>query len=205
MWALTQALPQLGYVCVVLDSRGTPERSKDFHDVVFKEWRRHVTADHATALKGLAQDRPWMDLRRVGIWGHSWGGYFTFACMVDAPDLYRAGVSSAPSYDPYDAFIYEPYLGGKPAAHNKAAYEDARLYRDAPGLKGKLLILAGSDDVSVWHSAAKMTNTLIEAGKDHEFVMLPGQHHAFATLHERYVIDKIVKHFNRYVRDALED
>jgi len=205
MWALTHALPQLGYVCLVLDARGTPERSKAFHDVTFKEWRRHVTADHAAALKGLARDRSWMDLDRVGIWGHSWGGYFTFACMIDAPEIYRAGVSSAPGYDPYELFIYEPYLGGVPAAHNKAAYEDAVLFREAPRLQGKLLILAGSDDVGVWQGAVKMTHALIEARKEHEFVMLPEQHHSFATSHERYAIDKMVKHFNRYVRDAAAD
>lgn len=205
MWALTQALPQLGYISVVLDSRGTPGRSKAFHDVVFKEWRRHVTADHAAALRGLAKDRPWMDLRRVGIWGHSWGGYFTFACMIDAPEIYRAGVCSAPGFDPYDLFIYEPYLDGVPGSHNRAAYEDARVYGDAPRLEGKLLILAGSDDMGVWQGSVKMSNALIEAGKDHEFVMLPEQHHSFATLHERYAIEKMVKHFNRYVRDAQED
>lgn len=204
MWALTQALPQLGYVCIVLDSRGTPERSKAFHDVVFKEWHRHVTGDHATALKELARNRPWMDLRRVGIWGHSWGGYFTVACMLDAPEIYRAGVSSAPGFDPYDLFIYEPYLGGKPGGHNKASYQDALLYKEAARLQGQLLIVAGSDDVGVWQSSVKMTNALIEAGKDHELVMLPEQHHSFASLHERYVIEKMVKHFNRFVRDALE-
>lgn len=146
-----------------------------------------------------------MDLRRVGIWGHSWGGYFTFACMIDAPEIYRAGVCSAPGFDPYDLFIYEPYLDGVPGPHNKAAYEDAQVYRDAPRLEGKLMILAGSDDVGVWQGSVKMSNALIEAGQDHEFVMLPEQHHSFATLHERYAIAKMVKHFNQYVRDAQKD
>lgn len=205
MWALSQALPQLGYVSVVLDARGTPERSKAFHDVVCKEWRRHVTADHAAALKGLAKERPWIDLDRVGIWGHSWGGYYTLACLLDAPEIYRAGVSSAPGLDPYDLFIYEPYLDGKPAAHNKAAYEDALLSKEAAHLKGKLMIAAGTEDVAVWHSAIKMTHALIEAGKDHEFVTLPDQHHSFSTSHERYFIEKLVRHFNRYVRDARGD
>lgn len=202
MSALTPALPQLGYVTVVLDARGTPERSKAFQDVTLREWRRHVTADHAAALKNLARDRPWMDLGRVGIWGHSWGGYFTFACMVDAPEVYRAGVSSAPGYDPYDLFIYEPYVGGVPGSSTKAAYEDALLFPDAPKLNGMLMIVAGSNDVGVWHSAVKMTNALIEARKDHEMVMLPGQHHGYGALHETYFIDKLVGHFDRHVKGA---
>jgi dipeptidyl-peptidase-4 len=202
MSALPQALPQLGFVVVMLDARGTPERSKAFHDVAYKEWRRHVTADHAAALRNLAHERPWMDLERVGVYGHSWGGYFTFACLVDAPELYRAGFSSAPGYDPYDMFIYEPYLGGPPTASNKSAYDDALLYADAPKLQGKLMIAAGSNDLMVWSSAVKMSRALIDAGKDHELVMLPEEGHGFGTSADKYWIQKLVGFFERHVKGA---
>ena len=200
--ALPHALPQLGYVVVTLDARGTPERSKAFHDVVYKEWRRNVTADHAAALRNLAKERPWMDVERVGVYGHSWGGYFTFACLVDAPELYRAGFSSAPGYDPYDMFIYEPYLGGPPNASNKSAYDDALLYTDAPKLRGKLMIAAGSNDLVVWSNAVKMSRALIDAGKDHELVMLPEEGHGFGTNADRYWIQKMVGFFERSLQSA---
>lgn len=193
------ALPMLGYVVVILDSRGTPERSKAFHDVTYKEWRRHLTADHAAALRNLAADRPWMDLNRVGMWGHSWGGYSTIANLLDNPDLYKAGIASAPGIDPYDSFIYEPYLGGAPAAHNKTAYDDALLYTDATKLQGELMIVAGTNDVFVWHNAIKMSNALIEAGRQHDFVALPGQHHGYSTPHESYFIARLVEFFARHL------
>lgn len=202
MSALNLALPQLGYVVVVVDARGTPERSKAFQDVTFGDWRRHVTADHAAALRGLAKDRPWMDLSRVGLWGHSWGGYFTVANLLDNPDLYRAGVASAPGFDAYDMFIHEPYLGGPPSAMNKAAYDDANLVPDAGLLHGQLMIIAGSNDVIVWHDAVKMTNALIEAGKVHEFVMLPNQHHGFGSVHETYFVSKLTDFFDKHVMQA---
>jgi dipeptidyl aminopeptidase/acylaminoacyl peptidase len=202
MGALPHALAALGYVVVMSDARGTPERSKAFIDVTYKEWRRHVTADHAAVIRNLAKDRPWMDLDRVGIFGHSWGGYFTFANMVDTPDLYRAGVCSSPGFDPYDAFIYEPYLGGVPAGHNRAAYEDAFLPNDAGKLQGDLMIVAGTNDMSVWQGSVRMTDALIKAGRPHEFVVLPNQHHLYGDVHDYYYFDKLVGFFERTLKNA---
>jgi dipeptidyl aminopeptidase/acylaminoacyl peptidase len=204
MGMLNQALPQLGYVVVVLDARGTPERSRAFQDAVYKEWRRHVTADHAAAIRNLAKDRPWMDLKRVGMWGHSWGGYYTFANLIDNPDLYRAGLCSAPGFDPYDAFIYEPYLGGVPAAHNRAAYEDAHLVTDAGKLQSELMIVAGTNDMSVWQGSVRMADALIRAGKQHEFVLMPNQHHLYGGAHDSYFIEKMIGFFERTLRNAGE-
>lgn len=202
LYALNQALTQLGYVVVITDARGTPERSKAFQDATYKDWRKHVTDDHAAVIRGLAKSRPWMDLDRVGMWGHSWGGYYTFAHLIDQPDLYRAGVCSAPGFDPYDAFIYEPYLGGVPADHNRAAYEDAFLPKDAGRLKGDLMIVAGTNDMSVWQSAVRMTDALIRAGRPHEFVVLPGQHHMYAPAHDNYFIEKFAAFFERALKNA---
>jgi dipeptidyl aminopeptidase/acylaminoacyl peptidase len=204
MGNLNQALTQLGYVVVVLDARGTPERSKAFHDATYKEWRRHVTADHAAAIRGLAKDRPWMDLQRVGMWGHSWGGYYTFANLIDNPGLYRAGLCSAPGFDPYDAFIYEPYLGGVPAAHNRAAYEDALLSKDAGKLQGDLMIVAGTNDMSVWQGSVRMADALIRAGKQHEFVLMPYQHHLYGGAHDTYFIEKFIGFWERTLKNAAE-
>jgi dipeptidyl aminopeptidase/acylaminoacyl peptidase len=202
MGALSQAMTQLGYVVVFADSRGTPERSQAFQDAVYKEWRRHVTADHAAVLRNLAKDRPWIDLTRVGVWGHSWGGYYTFANLIDNPDLFRAGLCSAPGFDPYDAFIYEPYLGGAPSGENRAAYEDALLVNDAGKLQSELMIVAGSNDMSVWQGSVRMADALIRAGKDHEFVVMPAQFHGYTGAHDDYFIEKFVNFFDRTVKKA---
>ncbi|NYF30697.1 DPP IV N-terminal domain-containing protein [Sphingopyxis sp. JAI108] len=195
MLTLKHALPQLGYVVVTLDARGTPERSKAFHDAVYRDWRRHVTADHAAALRNLATDRPWMDMDRVGIWGHSWGGYYTIASLLDEPDLYKAGVASAPGLDCYSVFLSEPYLGGVPGEETKLAYDDADVIGEASRLKGELMLAAGTNDVAMWHDAVKMSDALIKSGKQHEFVMLPEQYHAYGAVSKRYLVEKIVRFF----------
>ncbi len=202
MGSLNHALPQLGYVVVVVDARGTPRRSKLFQDEVYGNWRASVTADHAAVLRNLAARHSFLDLGRVGIWGHSWGGYFTAACMFDAPDLYRAGVASAPGFDPFGMFIYEPYLGGVPGPETMAAYQAAMMYPDAGKLEGALMIAAGMNDLSVWHSAVAMSHALIEARKPHDFVPLPDQHHGYTTAFEAYFVEKLLRHFDTYVMRA---
>lgn len=204
MLALNYALPQLGYIVAVVDARGTPLRSKAFQDEVYGNWRRSVTADHAAALRSLAAERPWMNLDRVGLWGHSWGGYFTIANMLDNPDLYRAGVASAPGADPYGYFIYEPYLGGVPSPSTKAAYDEAVLFSDAGKLQGALMMVAGTNDIGPCHDTVKMSNALIEAGKFHEVVMMPNQYHGYATMHEVHFLKKLVRHFDRYLQRGEE-
>ena len=197
--AAAQALAQLGYVVVCLDARGTPERSKAFQDVVFKAWGVNEIKDHAGAIRQLGARHRFMDLDRVGIYGHSWGGYFTVAALAQAPDLYKAGVASSPGFDPYDAVIYEPYLGGIPGPGNKAAYDRATAFNWAPSLKGKLMLVAGTNDNSVLTSTMKMAHALIEAGVDHEFVVLPEQYHGYGTRFENYFLRKKADFFARWL------
>ncbi|MGH2397404.1 MAG: DPP IV N-terminal domain-containing protein, partial [bacterium] len=92
-----QALAQLGFIVFVVDGRGTPERGKGFQDLVYGNFGRHEIPDHMAALRQLAQQRPYMDLSRVGIFGHSWGGYFAIRAMLLAPDVYHVGIARAPS------------------------------------------------------------------------------------------------------------
>jgi dipeptidyl-peptidase 4 len=194
------ALPERGYAVVVLDARGTPERSKAFQNVSFKEWRRHVGDDHAAAIKALAKKHSWIDVDRVGLWGHSWGGYHTLACLLDHPDLYRAGVASAPGFEPLDYFIYEPYFGGVPSPQNAAAYRDASLFGDAPNLKRPLMIVAGTSDICPWQNAIRMTNALVKSGVQHELVVLPDETHGYGARQEAYFIAKLLAHFDRELR-----
>lgn len=199
--SMAQALAQLGYVVVCLDARGTPERSKAFQDVVYQAWAANEIPDHAAGIRQLARRFSFLDSTRVGIYGHSWGGYFTIAAMTQAPELYRVGVASSPGLDPYDSILYEPYLGGVPGPGTKAAYDRADLIAWAPAkLRGKLLLVAGSNDNTVFTESMRLTHALIEAGFDHEFVVLPEQYHGYATRPERYYLTKTVDFFGRWLR-----
>jgi dipeptidyl-peptidase-4 len=93
----SQALAQLGYVVIMVDGRGTPERTKAFHDFIVNNWG--CIEDHAETIRQLCAREPFLDGDRVGVYGHSWGGYYAFRCLVDRPDVYKAAASSAPGFD----------------------------------------------------------------------------------------------------------
>jgi dipeptidyl aminopeptidase/acylaminoacyl peptidase len=195
---LDRALAQLGYIVISVDARGTPERSKAFQDVVYGNWGRHEIPDHAAAIRQLAQRHPFIDLQRVGVWGHSWGGYFTIRALEQAPDLFGVGVASAPGLDAYDGILYEPYLDLPVRA--KAAYEYAGVYQWASKIEGKLMMIVGTSDPTCYSSALEMAHYLIQAGVDHELVVLPETGHSFLGRNEDYFVHKLVKHFETHLK-----
>lgn len=95
-----EPLAALGFVVVALDGRGTPGRSKSFHDASYGHLAdAGCLADHAAALRQLAETRPWMDLDRTGVFGHSGGGFAAARAMLDFPEVYKVGVALSGSHD----------------------------------------------------------------------------------------------------------
>lgn len=196
-----EVLAKLGCISVMLDARGTPERSKAFHDVVYRSWSGHLADDHAEALKQLADRHAFIDLSRgAGVAGHSWGGYTTFRLLVDRPDVYTAGVASASGFDPYSSVLYECYLGLPQT--DKAAYDAAQNLTLADRLESALMIVCGTSDHNTWSDSMKMTEALIRAGKDHEFVVLPEQYHGYGSVHDSYYWRKASRFFSGHLSIA---
>ena len=195
---LPWALAQRGYIVVALDARGTPGRGKAFQDVVYGAWGVNELADHAAAIRQLAERHAWIDADRVGIMGHSWGGYFSTLALMQAPDLYKVAVSSSPGYRPWESILYEPYLG-LPATR-AAAYDRADLTQRAGELRGDLLLVAGTSEYGPVSDAMKMSRALMEAGVQHEFAVLPGEGHAYLGAAEDYFIAKAAGFLDRRLK-----
>ena len=169
------ALAQLGFITFIVDGRGTPERGKEFQDVVYANFGRNEIPDHVATLKQLAEKRPYMDLSRVGIFGYSWGGYFAIRALLLAPDIYHVGIAGAPGVALESDAGYEPYMGLP--HNNKEGYEYGSNLRFAGKLTGKLLLIYGTSD---WYAASqtmKMVAALIRAGKPYDLIVMPGQDH----------------------------
>ena len=172
---IAPALTQLGFIVFGLDARGTPQRGKEFQDVAYGNLGRYEIPDHVAALKQLAEERPYMDLSWVGIYGYSWGGYFTLRAMLLAPDVYHVGVAGGLIVDA-SAGGHERYLG--PPQRNKEAYEYYSNLRLAGNLKGKLLLIHGTSDVNApFSETMKMVEALIRAGKPYDLIVMPEQSH----------------------------
>ncbi|MCH8247364.1 MAG: DPP IV N-terminal domain-containing protein [Bacteroidetes bacterium] len=205
----SQALAQLGFVVFHLVGRGTPGRGKEFQDVVYGNFGRHEIPDHVAALKQLAEERPYLDLGRVGIYGGSSGGYFTIRAMLLAPDVYHVGIASAPVVEPFThGNRIEMYMG--PPSENKDGYEYFSNLRFAHQLEGKLLLIHGTSDLSASFShTMKMIEALIRAGKPYDLIVLPEQDHSVSypilslTEVHTYWGEAIRRYFQEHLKPEL--
>ena len=170
-----RALANVGFVVVVLDARGTPGRSKAFHDVIVGNWGKPVIADHAAAIRQLIDRHDFLDGDRVAIMGGSWGGYYSTRAILQEPDLYKVCISEVPGYDMYAFHLYEPYLGMPQENHER--YEAANVFRMAPGLKGKLLLTGGINDTGTQADLFQMSEALVRAGIQHDMMVYANTGH----------------------------
>jgi dipeptidyl aminopeptidase/acylaminoacyl peptidase len=181
-----ESMAALGFVAVVIEGRGNPGRSKEFHDATYRHYDRAGSLeDHVAGIRELAATRPWMDLDRVGIFGQSGGGFATVRALADFPDFYRVGVAEAGNHDNrvFSQAWVEAYDG--PAGERDYAESDNGGVADR--IEGKLLLVHGGLDTSVNpHHTLRLVDRLIAADKDFELVVVPGAEHIFFG-YEHYV------------------
>lgn len=179
-----EPIAALGFVVVAIDGRGTPGRSKAFHDASYGHLAdAGCLADHVAALQQLAHTRPWMDLDRVGAFGHSGGGFAAVRAMLDFPEVYKVGVALSGSHDAryFNPGFVEAYDG----ADNPEAWARASNVEIADRLAGKLLLVHGGMDDQVHPDhTLRLADRLVAADKDFELLIVPGAEHLLIdTLH----------------------
>lgn len=197
------ALAELGFVVTQIDHMGTNFRSKAFRDEWYGRMEDHGLADHVTAIQQLAARHPWIDLSRVGIYGHSGGGFASTAAMFLYPDFFHVAVSTAGNHDnrTYHSAYVEKYQGLFEADENGGDnYESQANFLMAENLQGRLFLMTGDMDDNV-HPAMtyRVAHALIEANKDFDFLMLPDRAHG---LNEPYVIRRTWDYFVRHLLDV---
>lgn len=175
-----QALAELGFVVVVIDGTCNPLRSKAFHDVCYGNIADNTLLDQIEGIKQLAAKYPYMDLARVGIWGHSGGGFATAAAMFRYPDFFKVGISESGNHDNrnYEDDWGERYIGLL-AGDN---YDKQANQNFAENLKGKLLLAHGTMDDNVPPSNTLLVvDALIKANKDFDLLMIPNARHGYGN------------------------
>ncbi|MGB7069855.1 MAG: DPP IV N-terminal domain-containing protein [Pyrinomonadaceae bacterium] len=178
-----QALAELGFVVVVIDGTCNPDRSKSFHDACYGNMADNTLEDQIAGLKQLAVRYPYMDLDRVGVWGHSGGGYATAAAMFRYPDFYKVGISESGNHDNrnYEDDWGERYIGLLTNdASGKSNYEGQANQIDAKNLKGKLLLAhGGMDDNVPPYNTYLVVEALVKANKDFDLIIFPNARHGY--------------------------
>lgn len=177
LWML-QRLANDGFIVVVTDGRGTPGRGKAFQDFAYGRIGQVEIADHATVLRELARERPYMDMARVGILGHSLGGYFALRALLLEPELYKVAHINAPNLDLARFRVWvEPYMGCLPA-DCPDAYAAGRNSALIAKLSGRVMIDQGTADRDVpFSDAMRLVHELEAAGKDFDLRVYPGAGH----------------------------
>ncbi|HJU01969.1 MAG TPA: prolyl oligopeptidase family serine peptidase [Actinomycetes bacterium] len=174
-----EPIAALGFVVVGVDGRGTPGRSKAFHDASYGHLAdAGCLADHVAALRQLARTRPWMDLDRVGAFGHSGGGFAAARAMLDFPEVYKAGVALSGPHDAryFNLGFVEAYDG----ADNPEAWARASNVDIADRLAGRLLLIHGEMDDQVHPDhTLRLADRLVAADKDFELLIVPGAEHTY--------------------------
>jgi dipeptidyl aminopeptidase/acylaminoacyl peptidase len=178
-----EALAELGFIVIAVDGMGTPLRSKSFQDAWYGNMADNTLPDQVAALKQLGARHPWIDLDRVGIWGHSGGGNATATAMFTYPDLFKVGIAESGNHDnrSYEDDWGERYHGllakNKDGSSNYTGQDNES---HAANLKGKLFLIHGlMDDNVPPQSTLLVVDALVKANKDFDLLLLPNAHHGY--------------------------
>ncbi|UJX26244.1 S9 family peptidase [Pseudoalteromonas sp. CF6-2] len=194
-----QYMAQQGYVIFQLDNRGSYNRGKKFEDVIYKHLGVAEVADQIKGVEFL-RTLDYVDPERIGIYGHSYGGYMALMTMFKAGDYFKAGVSGAPVTDwaLYDTHYTERYVGHP--ASNAKGYEASAVFPYAEGLKGPLMIYHGmADDNVLFTHATKLFKQLQDQEKQFEMMTYPGSKHSLRGKSvQTHLHQTITSFFNRH-------
>jgi dipeptidyl-peptidase-4 len=176
-YMIDQWMADRGYIVVLIDGRGTPGHGREWERAIRGNLIEVALEDQVAGLHALATKEPAMDLKRVGVVGWSFGGYFSAMAVMQRPDVFRCAVVGAPvvTWENYDTFYTERYLGLPP--ENPDGYRKSSVLTYASKLDRPLLLIHGLTDDNVYaQHSIQLAQALFEAGKPFNFLPLLGTH-----------------------------
>lgn len=200
----TDRLAQAGFIVITVGNRGGhPSRSKWYHNYGYGNLRDYGLADQKAAIEQLANRYSYIDINRVGIHGHSGGGFMSTAAILQYPDFFKAAVSCAGNHDNriYNRWWSETHHGVKEVVSEKGdttfVYNIKTNEEIAGRLKGHLMLVHGDIDNNVHPgNTLRVVDALIRAGKRFDMLLLPQQRHGFGDMDE-YFYWRMVDYFSR--------
>ncbi len=207
----TDRLAQAGFIVITVGNRGGhPNRSKWYHNFGYGNLRDYGLADQKVAIEQLAARHKFIDINRVGIHGHSGGGFMSTAAMLKYPDFFKAAVSAAGNHDNriYNRWWSETHHGVKEQVSEEGdttfVYEIRTNPEIARNLKGHLMLVHGDIDNNVHPgNSIRVAEALIRANKRFDFLLLPTQRHSFGNMDE-YFYWRLVDYFTDYLIDGRQ-
>jgi len=206
------AVAELGFIVMVIDARGTTYRSKEFSHYSYERLNTIGLEDHVAAIRQLGERYSYIDVERVGIYGHSYGGYTVIRAMLEFPEFFKVGIAGAgPAllHGLYQDYHWKAYHGSPRYADGSewktsptempANWDNLDARKQAEKLQGKLMMLIGELDENVFiGSITQFIAALIKANKDFDLIYLPNTNHYFTN--HPYVVRR---HWDYFVRHLL--
>jgi len=202
----TDRLAQVGFIVITVGNRGGhPNRSKWYHNFGYGNLRDYGLEDQKYAIQQLASRYNFIDINRVGIHGHSGGGFMSTAAILSYPDFFKVAVSCAGNHDNsiYNRWWSEQHHGiteeVSAAGDTTFKYSIDKNQDIAKNLKGHLLLVHGDIDDNVHPgNTIKVVNALIRANKRFDMLILPGQRHSFGDMNE-YFFWRMAEYYSEWL------
>jgi len=197
-----QSLAELGFIVVCIDGMGTPYRTKSFHEAYYADLGDNTIPDQIAGMKDLAKKYPFIDLDRVGIWGHSGGGNATGAALLHYPEFFKVGIAESGNHDQrdYEDDWAEKWAGIEVKNSDGTSNYDSQANQNfAKNLKGHLLLAHGTMDDNVPpNNTLLLVDALIKANKDFDLILIPNAAHGYGAA-SQYMMRRRWDYFVRYL------
>ncbi|WLI90146.1 S9 family peptidase [Massilia sp. R2A-15] len=196
-----QYMAQQGFIVFRLDNRGSSRRERQFTDVIYKELGKHEVEDQVAGIDWLAK-QSFVDAKRIGVFGWSYGGFMTLRLLSAASDKIAMGVAVAPVTDwsLYDTHYTEQFVGATPKSDPKA-YENSGVFTHLDGLKSPLLLVHGmADDNVLFTNTTKLIDGLVNRNIKFDLMTYPGAKHGISSrAGQRHVYGTIEAFFKKHI------
>ena len=196
-----QYMAQQGFVVFRLDNRGSSRRERAFTDAIYHNLGKAEVADQLAGIAWLGQ-QSFVDAKRIGVFGWSYGGFMSLRLLSAASDKIAAGVSVAPVTDwsLYDTHYTEQFLGMP--KENVEGYKDSTVFAHIDGLTSPLLLVHGmADDNVLFSNSTRLIDALVNRGVQFDLMTYPGAKHGISSrAGQRHVYAKIAAFFKKNLK-----
>lgn len=193
-------MAQRGYIVFTMDGRGSGNRGRKFEQATF---RQLGTVEMEDQLKGVEylKSLPYVDSKRMGVHGWSFGGFMTTSLMLRHPGVFKVGVAGGPVMDwsMYEVMYTERYMDTP--QQNPQGYEESNLLTKVKNLRGKLMLIHGTDDATVvWQHSVLFLKKCVDAGVQTDYYVYPGYEHNVRGKDRAHLMQKISDYFDTYLK-----
>ncbi len=197
-------MAQRGYIVFTMDGRGSANRGRKFEQATF---RKLGTVEMNDQLKGVAYLRslPYVDKNRLGVHGWSFGGFMTTSLMLRHPGVFKVAVAGGPVMDwsMYEVMYTERYMDTP--EQNPEGYKTSALFDKVKNLKGKLLLIHGTDDATVvWQHSIKFLKKAVDENVQVDYFVYPGYEHNVRGKDRVHLMQKITDYFDDYLNPGAQ-